>query len=307
MKKLLLSILFIFVATTNYAQNQFAFGFEGTTAQMIAAGWQSTNQSVPAGASVWTIPATAPTTTFAGGAQGGTPISFALVNFNSTTGDNTISNWLISPSVNIQNGDIVTFYTKLGRNIAAGGEALFADNLELRLSTNGDFSANPSTGSSDLGDFTTLAVEINPALDLTTYPTTWTQFSYTVTGLSGPTDCKLGFRYFVTNGGPAGANSDIIGIDTFSVDRPLAKTEDFFASNFSIYPNPAKSTINLNSKNGVQINKVQILDINGRVVNEINPSNVSEIQINISELNAGVYFVKAQSENGVGTTKIVKQ
>ena len=64
---------------------------------------------------------------------------------------------------------------------------------------------------------------------------------------------------------------------------------------------------NLNSKNGIQINKVQILDINGRVVNEINPSNVSEIQINISELNAGVYFVKAQSENGVGTTKIVKQ
>ena len=37
----------------------------------------------------------------------------------------------------------------------------------------------------------------------------------TVSGLAGPTQGRLAFRYFVTNGGPTGLNSNYFGIDTF--------------------------------------------------------------------------------------------
>ena len=37
----------------------------------------------------------------------------------------------------------------------------------------------------------------------------------TVTGVATATLGRLAFRYFVENGGPTGANSDYIGIDTF--------------------------------------------------------------------------------------------
>lgn len=37
-----------------------------------------------------------------------------------------------------------------------------------------------------------------------------------MSGLAGPTSGRFAFRYFVTDGGPAGANSGRIGIDDVS-------------------------------------------------------------------------------------------
>ena len=335
MKKLLLSILLTFVFTINYAQNQFAYGFDGNTAAMVSAGWTRVNQStLPSTTSLWTVASYAPVVVNSTGTppvrnlpfsnieyadgetcpspngQSGGANSFALVNYTSTTSTAatgaTISNWLISSLVNVQNGDVVSFYSRTGK-IAGSAGTTYPDRLQLRMSTDGAFTVDPTGGPTDVGTYNVLLKEVNPNLTTTGYPQTWTLYSATISGLSGPTDVKFGFRYFVINGGTNGANSDIIGIDSFSVDRALANTQDFFSSNFSIYPNPAKSIINLNSKNGVTINSVEITDLNGRIVKQVSPSNVSETQINVSDLNAGVYFVKAQTENGVGTTKIVKQ
>lgn len=306
MKKTLLMLLM--VPFFGIAQNQFAFGFDGTTAAMISAGWQTTNQSSPVGASTWTnatftVPLTGAifgsgnTTTIPVGQAGGNN-SFCLVNFNSTTGAGIISNWLITPSITVQNGDVVTFYSRKGTD----GTGDFPDRLELRMSSAATH-VNPSTGSSDLGTFTTLGVSVNPTLVAGfVYPKTWTQYTYTVAGLTGATAVKFGFRYFVTNGGPSGANSDIIGIDTFSVDRTLG-TSDFFKNNFTVYPNPANDVINVSNLGNLEITKASITDVNGRIVKEVNSSFET---INISELNSGVYFLKINTLEGSGTTKIVK-
>src|SRR5690606_23822341 len=83
-----------------------------------------------------------------------------------------------------------------------------------------------------------------------------------------------------------------------------ANTTDFTSSTFSIYPNPVKDVLNISNSNGAEINSLTIVDINGRTVKQIN-SNIS--QINISDLNAGVYFVNINSTEGNLTKKIVKQ
>lgn len=331
MKKLL--YLFMMIPVLGVSQtNVYNYGFASPTATMIGAdGWSRLNRSTsPSTTALWSVAnyTTATVTTTSGGnpfqtqayttgqttpipnGQAGGANSFALVNYSSTTSTAssgaTISNWLMSPLVNVQNGDVVTFYTRLGK-YSATGTASYADNLELRMSTNGAFTADPAADPFATGDYTNLLVAVNPFLDLTSYPTTWTQYSYTVAGLSGPTDVKFAFRYFVTDGGTNGSNSDIIGIDTFSVDRPTATTQDFFASNFSIQPNPVNDVFTLTAKNGSAIENIKVIDINGRVVNEINVSGSESIQVNVSDLNSGVYFVKVQSELGVGTSKIVKK
>ncbi|MES1210691.1 MAG: choice-of-anchor J domain-containing protein, partial [Acidobacteriota bacterium] len=77
-----------------------------------------------------------------------------------------------------------------------------------------------STGatSTDVGNFTTLLVDVNPTLVTGVYPTVYTQFSATLSGLpAGPNAGRIAFRYFVTNGGPSGANSDLISIDDVNV------------------------------------------------------------------------------------------
>ncbi|MBL8751694.1 MAG: choice-of-anchor J domain-containing protein [Planctomycetes bacterium] len=185
------------VAGVVHAQS-FSEGFEpgpatpGTAA--IPANWTSVNASVggPGTNPNWQIrndglvfPASA-------------GVSYAFANFNSSTGANNISNYLISPLVTLNNGDTISFYT---RTVTA---PTFPDRLELVFNTTG--SVNPL-------DFTNVVLTINPTLTTAGYPTTWTQFTGTISGLSGPTGGRFAFHYNPTNGGPLGANSDYVGID----------------------------------------------------------------------------------------------
>ncbi len=295
---LTLSLILTFGCTQ--AQNLITENFD-----VFPASWTKLNLSSPAGLSIWGAATATVMTNIAGGTgayNGTAATSYAYVNFYSTTGNNTISNWLITPVITLMDGDVISFYSVKG---LSGGTDVYADNLQLRISANGAATVNP-VGNLGLGDFTTLALEINPTLSPTGYATTWTQYSYTVTGLPVATDCKVAFRYFVTSGGPTGANSDQIGVDQYSIDRPVAGTEDFFTSNFSIHPNPAKEVLNVTSKNGAIIENVAIIDMHGRTVNQVNDSFSETIQINVADIANGVYFVKVQSELGVGISKFIK-
>ncbi|MBN1251016.1 MAG: endonuclease [Bacteroidales bacterium] len=73
---------------------------------------------------------------------------------------------------------------------------------------------------------------------------------------------------------------------------------------YKIYPNPAKDFINIESEN--QINKIEILSINGQnLKTEI--INNSKAKINISELPKGIYFLNLSDSNGnISSSKFVK-
>ena len=163
---------------------------------------------------------------FAGGpeifaAQAGT--GYAAANFLSTggiTGTETISNWFLSPVLNLTNGGTVTFFSR-----SAG----FApDRLEVRYST-ADSSTNVGTTSADVGVFTNLLLSINP-LQLApgmpaAYPTAWTQFTVTILGVLPGATGRLAFRYNVTNSGINGTNGDYIGVDSLTSTLNLAVPE----------------------------------------------------------------------------------
>ncbi|MBK7944426.1 MAG: T9SS type A sorting domain-containing protein [Flavobacteriales bacterium] len=140
---------------------------------------------------------------------------YAAANFNNTTGTNTISNWLFTPQVLLQNGAQFSFYT---REVTGN---IFPDRLQVRMSTNGA-SVNAGANATSVGDFTTLLLDINPTLVTGVYPQTWTQFTITVSGLGSPVNGRFAFRYFVTNGGPSGANSNYIGIDDVQYVLPAS-------------------------------------------------------------------------------------
>jgi hypothetical protein len=105
------------------------------------------------------------------------------------------------------NGEALTFYTRTS--------GFYEDNLEVRLSANGT-SGNVGGTDSSLGDFTTLLASINPLLD-SSYPTDWTAFSVTFSGVVDGTQGRFAFRYAVPNNA---INGDYIGIDSVSVSVP---------------------------------------------------------------------------------------
>lgn len=327
MKKILLSISFLFVMNSFQAQNIYNYGFNTTT----LTGWTKVNMtSSPSSAGAWKVPAyaavtvntpTVPanpfgTTVIANGSsspipdgQAGGANSFAVVGKLSTsittTAGTTLSNWLLTPSFTLENGNVVSFYTRNG-TASSSTNAAKADRLEFRMSTNGAFSTEPSLGNTDVGDYTNVLVQVNPTQTLSGYPTSWTKYSYTITGFSGPTECKFAFRYFVTNGGANATKSDIIGIDTFSIDTTDLATNQNFDRDFSVFPNPATNVVTVLNKKGDLIKNIEITDLNGRIISSLNENTISS-DIHISSLTSGIYFLKVQTENGLATTKLIKE
>jgi hypothetical protein len=147
---------------------------------------------------------------------------FAVVNFSSISdagdGFGTISNWLISPLITgMKNGDVISFYT----TTTPGSD--YPDRLELRMSAGSGIDVGSSEAS--VGSFTTLLTSVNSTLDVGGYPESWTKITVTLSGLTGATDGRLAFRYYVTDGGPYGDNSNIIGVDSFSYQAAAAVPE----------------------------------------------------------------------------------
>lgn len=73
---------------------------------------------------------------------------------------------------------------------------------------------------------------------------------------------------------------------------------------FNIQPNPAKDIIDIAISNP-KIYQVQILDINGRMIQE--EAILSYLKMNISKLKSGLYFVRIYNQNESFVRKFVKE
>ena len=123
-----------------------------------------------------------------------------------------------------------------------------------------------------------------------------------ISGLAGQANVYVAFRHYGVT------NEFTMEVDNVSVTATLPlKTADFFASNFSVYPNPSADVINLTSSTSAAINNVELTDINGRVVKTVALAGVAQTQLNISDLTSGVYFLSVESDLGKGVTKIVRK
>jgi hypothetical protein len=214
MRKIYLTFTaFIFLLTSKAQVNTLAEGFEVVTANSVTpvTGWTAKNNSAGAPGERW-FAGSGFSTPFlqAGAPHGGTDC--IATNYACGSGGTgvTLSNWLISPVLNLANGAQFRFWT-LGADDAAGTAQEYADNLQVRMSTGSG--VDVGTTSTSVGTFTTQLLEINPGLTTTGYPITWTAFTVTVSGLGSPTTGRIALRYFVTDGGLNGNNSDAILID----------------------------------------------------------------------------------------------
>ncbi|TKK70976.1 hypothetical protein FC093_04650 [Ilyomonas limi] len=133
--------------------------------------------------------------------------------YDTLTGAAVISDWLISPKLFLQNGDKISFYTLSHGSIGYGAGGSYGDRLQLRLNV---FNTSDSIGtaSSDVGHFTTPLLDINPLYKTTPsgdYPSTWTKYEATITGLNQPDSGRFALRYFLELSG--GAHGDEIAVD----------------------------------------------------------------------------------------------
>ena len=80
------------------------------------------------------------------------------------------------------------------------------------------------------------------------------------------------------------------------------------SNNMSIYPNPASKFINVKFDKAIQKNlDITIIDVNGKKVKSLNyqRETISIIQIDISDMSKGIYFVNFQNNQSKFTKKLV--
>lgn len=77
-------------------------------------------------------------------------------------------------------------------------------------------------------------------------------------------------------------------------------------STFKLYPNPASDYISIESKDS-KLEQLDIYDITGKLVHQINLNTIDQNNIDISELKAGVYFVTVFNGQANQTIKLIKK
>ena len=84
----------------------------------------------------------------------------------------------------------------------------------------------------------------------------------------------------------------------------LAVGEYNYVTNTTFFPNPVSSILNVQSE--FMLTKIEIFDYNGRLLKQLIP-NSETTQINVSDLQNGLYFVKAYNNEATKTEKFFKK
>lgn len=175
-------------------------------------GWRMFNKSENIGTMDWGAGQRGDAT-FAPYSSRTTNAGYLATDYQATAGAaSTISNWAVSPSVIMQNGDKIIFYTRC--QTYTGGLD-YGNRLQVRMNSQDD---GLNVGDQiDPGHFTTALLDINPSYIEApangAYPSNWTRFEATVYGLDKPAARRFAFRYFVEGAGSAGRGS-AVGVDS---------------------------------------------------------------------------------------------
>jgi hypothetical protein len=192
------------------ADQSFSEEFE-TTSGATGNGWTFINASSPIGTGGWVAGSFAPNISLFSGSGYAYSLNTVAQGSASYSIESTISNWIVSKPLTLQNGDKIVFYANsLTLDLTATG-------LEVRMNKK-NTGTNVGDGD-DPGDFTEVLTAVNPFQTVNaanSFPTSWTRFEATVGGLNKPAQGRIAFRYYVPHNYQYNAPTTVVAVDRFT-------------------------------------------------------------------------------------------
>ena len=106
----------------------------------------------------------------------------------------------------------------------------------------------------------------------------------------------------IFSGGEFGSVEETtIGVNVLSSD------EFFLDNSVSLYPNPVDDRLTIKLSNSNLPDGYKVYNVLGQIIEEQVISNISDLEINTSELSEGMYFVKLSKGNSTKTLPFIKK
>ncbi len=124
---------------------------------------------------------------------------------------------------------------------------------------------------------------------------------------------RRGMGFNASSGDNSGDDTNIPAIhdqvESFTLPPTCALGTNYFENNdlFRVYPNPTNGMLNVRISNYVGKVNIQVIDINGRIVNEYKNEDFNiEKSLSLNNLQSGMYILKVSGDSLNFTQKIMK-
>lgn len=137
-------------------------------------------------------------------------------------------------------------------------------------------------------------------------PGQWKTIVFNASSLSNTDFDRVVIFFDIQTDRPADESSDTFDIDDvkFGSYAVLSSRNFEKLKDVSLYPNPSKDFININSFD--KVDGYSIYDLTGQVVKNSNP-NSNNFRIDVTSLSKGVYLVKLNSGGKTSSVKLIKE
>ncbi|HPH82199.1 MAG TPA: choice-of-anchor J domain-containing protein [Flavobacteriales bacterium] len=193
------------------------------------------------------------------------------------SGTDTLIDWFVSPPINLSQLAKITLFIQ-----NAGFSQPFPDSFEILVSSD---SPDPETGNYVLIGNLSYMQPLNQWRDTTLEIPFTTPIGYIALKYK-----TIGASWFT----PSFDDILIEPLDNQSINSPNSG----YTNQFTLYPNPCSEELYL-SQIPVSTKSVQLLDLSGRLLDEILPNSQTNIQLSINKLEPGSYIIRlvGQSTN----------
>ncbi|NTV83911.1 MAG: T9SS type A sorting domain-containing protein, partial [Bacteroidales bacterium] len=181
--------------------------------------------------------------------------------------------WMISPQISLGTNSSITMWVKS-----------YTDDYGLEK-----YNVLVSTTDMNPGSFTSISGS-TPMLA----PIVWTEVNFDLSAYDGQT------VYVAIQ--CVSEDAFVFMLDDISIDFILGTPDQAEEIEFSVYPNPVSDQLNITTD--VEMTQVEIFNQLGqRVYSQVVKNTF--FNLNTSEFNSGVYYIRITTENGIATEKVM--
>jgi hypothetical protein len=103
------------------------------------------------------------------------------------------------------------------------------------------------------------------------------------------------------------ASSTYTVVEWLTINSTFGFDESDNLPNIILYPNPCSDELSVRFE-GETTEQLVVTDISGREIKRINSNFQHEVKIQLSDINAGIYFMRAENKDGIyAVEKFIKQ